>query len=110
MNEEYREYFLNYIYYNFLHELNARVNQTYEGYLYSKLDTLEQILDEFKNHKLYNILIFLGNFNHDNIINKYDENILLNLTNQFNVLYGDNLNKWFELKKKLKENGIQSGT
>lgn len=96
---EYKKDFLNYIYYNFLHELDARVNQIYEGYLYSNLKTLDEMLEQFKKDKLYNILIYLENFNHEILINKYDSDVLLNLTNQFNILYDINIIKKEDFNK-----------
>lgn len=87
---DYKNDFLNYIYYNFQHELDARVNQVYEGYLYSKLKTLEDMYSRFMTGKLYKMLIFLNNYNSKIMILKYDENELLELTNQFNILYDIN--------------------
>jgi len=96
---EYKGDFLNYIYYNFLHELDARVNQVYEGYLYSKLETLEEMINQFNKGKLFNILMFIGNFNHNNLLNIYNHDELVELTNQFNILYGMEKIKKEELTK-----------
>jgi len=85
--KKYKHDFLNYIYYNFEHELDARVNMTYEGYLYSKLKTLEEMYDRFYENELYKMLVFLSNFNSIKMIKEYVKDDLLDLTNQFNLLY-----------------------
>jgi hypothetical protein len=86
---KYKKDFLDYIYYNFLHELDARVNQTYEGYLYMKNKKSEENMWNYfmSESSLYKILMLIADFNVRDLIKNYDTNELLNLTNQFNVLY-----------------------
>ena len=84
----YKKDFLNCIYLNFQHELDARVDQTYEGYLYTNFDTLNDMIVDFYDDELYKILLFLGSYDSKKISSKYSKKVLLNLTNQFNVLYG----------------------
>jgi len=112
--KNYKIDFLNYIYYNFEHELDARVNMTYEGYLYSKLKTLEEMYDRFYENELYKMLIFLSNFNSVKMIKKYVKDDLLDLTNQFNLLYNINqidisqLDKYYKNWENIfKENSIK---
>lgn len=90
---EYKEDFLDYIYYNFLHELDARVNQAYESYLYLKKDTFENTWNFFINNStLYKMLLFIQKFDSEDFIKRWDINELFILTNQFNTLYGiDNI-------------------
>ena len=84
---EYKKSFLNYIYYNLQHELDARVNQAYEGYLYSKLKTLDEMYKDFMNSELSYVLKFLFDFDTYAILNNFMRSKLLDLTNQFNILY-----------------------
>jgi len=83
---QYKLNFLNYIYMNFEHELDARVNQIYEYYNFKKLSIDSAILD-FEENTVYKDLLWLGNFNYNNQLIKYDKSILLEITNQFNLLY-----------------------
>ena len=85
---KYKNDFLDYIYYNFQHELDARVDQAYEAHLYSKIKNFEDMLNNFYTRELYKMLIFLGNYNSKNMVEKYKTDDLLDLTNQFNTLYG----------------------
>jgi len=85
---KYKNDFLDYIYYNFQHELDARVDQSYEAHLYSKIKNFEDMLNNFYNRELYKMLIFLGNYNSKNMVSRYKSDELLDLTNQFNILYG----------------------
>jgi hypothetical protein len=84
---EYKSDFLDYIYFNFIHELDARVNQTYELYRYSNKNNLETILEDFEQSYLFKILMFIANFNSEKLINKWGDKNLLEITNQFNILY-----------------------
>jgi len=88
---EYKYDFLDYIYYNFIHELDARVNQAYESYRFVKKENFEDLWNHFLNNsELYKMLQFINDFNHENIIKKWDNNELFILTNQFNIIYGIN--------------------
>lgn len=95
---EYKKDFLDYIYFNFIHELDARVNQTYETYRYSK-NSIEIMFKDFEQSYLYKILIFIANFNSEKLINGWEDRNLLEMTNQFNILYGINIINKNELKE-----------
>lgn len=86
---EYKYDFLDYIYYNFIHELDARVNQSYEAYIFIKKDNFDDLWKHFvENSELYKMLQFINNFDHKHLIRRWDINELFVLTNQFNILYG----------------------
>lgn len=97
--ENYKYNFLNYIYLNFEHELDAKVNQIYEGLLYNKnFKSFEDMWNWFINDE-DNSIIYLGKFSYDKYLKQYNQNILLELTNQFNILYGIEKITITEIKK-----------
>ena len=56
------------------------------GYLYTDFKSVEELWNHFKSKSgIYKDIIYLGDFNSDKIIKDFE---LLNLTNQFNILYG----------------------
>lgn len=95
----YKLNFLNYIYMNFEHELDARINQIYDYYQFKNFDTYENMLDDFKNDGVYKDMIWLRNFDFKNHLSKYNKYYLLELTNQFNILYGINEIKVEQLQR-----------
>lgn len=87
---QYKKDFLDYIYMNFQHELDARVNQTYEANLYNnKFSTFEEVWNNCMNtDDVYKDIVWLGYFNYNKELVKYNQYNILELTNQFNLLYG----------------------
>jgi len=107
---QYKLNFLNYIYMNFEHELNARLNQTYEYYKFKKISSADECINDFKNSSVYKDWTVLGDFNYRKHLIKYNNQNLLEFTNQFNLLYGideitvDKLEKYYDNWKIVFEN------
>lgn len=106
--------FLAYIYYNFEHELEARVSQTYEYYrIFKKGSDFKDAWQDFLSKELYGMLKYLNGFDHIKFIKSWNKYVLLDFTNQFNIIYGldqiklSQLNDYYKKWEKLFKNNYK---
>ena len=82
-------YFIHLVYESLEHELKARNSMIYERFRWLKNYDKQLIKNEFKNTYIYKSLINMSNFNTNQFIEQFTLNQLINITNDFILIYGD---------------------